>query len=134
MATKAARFRYRAERTGPKKPKQPKRPRGDVPVDTAEPGVSATDRKSPRDRTIAATRKAGAVLEESEGTPSRKSSRRSHGKVETSSFNEAGVESKRQGEGRTKRTANLQLRTVSRVRAPSTRTQRKIGGGGGKLP
>jgi hypothetical protein len=117
MATKAERFRYRAERSGPK-------PR-DVPVDTAEPGV-------PRDRTSAAARKGGAVLEESSGRPSRKSSRRSHGKVQTKSFNEAGVESKRQGEGRTKRSANLQLRTVGRVRSPSSRTRRKIGGGAGK--
>lgn len=124
MATKAERFRYRAERSGPK-------PR-DVPVDTAEPGISATDRKALRDRTSAAARKGGAVLEESSGRPSRKSSRRSHGKVQTKSFNEAGVESKRQGEGRTKRSANLQLRTVGRMRSPSSRTRRKIGGGAGK--
>jgi hypothetical protein len=123
MATKAERFRYRAERSGPKKVKQPERPRRDVPVDTAEPG---------RDRTIAAARKGGAVLEDSSGPPSRKSSRRSHGKVETKSFNAAGVESKRQGEGKTKRSANLQLRTVARVRSPSSRTRRKIGGSAGK--
>ncbi len=132
MATKAERFRYQAERSGPKKPKQPDRPRRDVPVDTAKPGTSATDRKAPRDRSIAAARKAGAVLEESEGTPSRKSSRRSHGKVETSSVNEAGVESKRHGEGHTKHSSNLQLRTVARVRSPSSRSRRKIGGGAGK--
>jgi hypothetical protein len=130
MATKAEQSRYRAERSGPKKPKQPEPPRRDVPVDTAQPGTSATYRKARPTRTIKASRKGGAVVEES----SRKSTRRSHGKVETSSFNEAGVESKRKGEGRTKRSANLQLRTVARVRAPSARTQRKIGGGGGKLP
>ena len=114
--------------------------RRDVPVDTSKPGVSATDRKAgqgstaSRNRSLHAARKAGAVLEDSAGIPSRKSSRRSRGKVETTSYNEQGVESKRKGEGRTKRDANLQLRTVARTRAPSTRTQRKIGGGSGKKP
>ena len=110
MATKAERFRYRAERSGPKKPKQP----------------------APRARTIAAARKAGAVLEESDGAPSRKSTRRSHGKVVTSSVNKAGVKSKRHGEGHTKPSSNLQLRTVARVRSPSSRSRRKIGGAVGK--
>ena len=85
-------------------------------------------------RSLHAARKAGTVNEDSTSAPSRKSSRRSHGKVETSSFDELGRESKRYGEGRTKRSANLQLRTMNRMRAPSTRTQRKIGGGSGKKP
>ncbi|HET9594297.1 MAG TPA: hypothetical protein VFP65_01885 [Anaeromyxobacteraceae bacterium] len=46
MATKAERFRYWTERSGPKRPKQPPRPRRDPSVDTAEPGASAADRKA----------------------------------------------------------------------------------------
>ena len=106
-----------------KKGKKPAQPR------TAEEGSTTS-----RNRSLHAARKAGAVLEDSSGAPSRKSTRRSRGKVETTSYNEQGLESKRKGEGRTKRDANLQLRTVARMRAPSTRTQRKIGGGAGKKP
>lgn len=46
MATKAERFRYTAERSGPKRAPRPGRRRRDVPVDTAQPGVSATDRRA----------------------------------------------------------------------------------------
>lgn len=45
MATKAERFRYEEQRSGPKKEKRPVRPRRDNAVDTSLPGVSATDRK-----------------------------------------------------------------------------------------
>lgn len=45
MATKAERFLYQEQRSGPKKAKRAPRRRRDNPVDTALPGVSATDRK-----------------------------------------------------------------------------------------
>lgn len=83
MATKAELFRYEAQRSGPKLPKSPRRPRRDHPVDTAQPGVSATDRKAGsgssggRNRLQAAARKAPYVLEDSRTRPSRRSTRRS---------------------------------------------------------
>ena len=46
MSTRAESFRYFEERSGPKKPKREPRPRRDFPVNTALPGVSATDRKA----------------------------------------------------------------------------------------
>ena len=46
MATKAELFRYRQERSGPKKKKRaPRRKRSVSKVDTALPGKSATDRR-----------------------------------------------------------------------------------------
>ena len=78
MATKAERFRYELERSGPKKPKSPPRPRRDSPVDTSQPGVSATQRKaaahkeSPR-----VAKKAGYAFESTAGKPTRKSTRKS---------------------------------------------------------
>jgi hypothetical protein len=78
MATKAERFRYRTERSGPNKPKRPRRPRRDVEVDATKAGGSATSRRAgPRtvSRTVAA--KAPYALEESQGRPSRKSTRKS---------------------------------------------------------
>ena len=53
MSTKAERFRYELERSGPKKPKSPPRPRRDAPVDTAQPGVSATQRRAAADSSAA---------------------------------------------------------------------------------
>ncbi len=44
MATKAELFRYRQERSGPKRQKEPPKRRRDRPVNTAMPGVSSTDR------------------------------------------------------------------------------------------
>ena len=83
MATKAERFRYLAERSGPPQPKHPK-PRRDLVVDTSKPGVSATDRKAGgnstagRNRSQKALNKSAVTLEDSAtGRPSRKSSRRS---------------------------------------------------------
>ena len=77
MATKAERFRYWTERSGPKKPKAPPKPRRDFPVDTSKPGVSATDRKpAPRKPSAAAGKKAIYVLEVGAGKPSRKSTRK----------------------------------------------------------
>jgi hypothetical protein len=91
MATRSERFRARVERMGPPRPKQPKRPRRDVPVDTAQPGISATDRKAgggstaARNRSRAAARKAAYVLEDSDHQPSRKSTRRARNRQKADS-------------------------------------------------
>jgi hypothetical protein len=82
MATKAERFVMEQQRSKRKKPKRPKR-RRDTSVDTARPGVSATDRKAgggstaARNRSLHAAKKATYALEDSAtGKPSRRSSRR----------------------------------------------------------
>jgi hypothetical protein len=91
MATKAQAYRARTERSGPKKEKAPKRPRRDTPVDTAQPGTSASDRKAgagdtaARNRSKRAAKKGGAALESSRDKPSRKSTRRSKGRAKRSS-------------------------------------------------
>ncbi len=84
MSTKAERFRHATERSGPKQTKKPARPRRNTPVDTAQPGVSATDRRAgasstaTRNRSKRAARKASFALEDSTtGRPSRKSTRKS---------------------------------------------------------
>jgi hypothetical protein len=110
MATKAERARAQQERSGLKKPKRPRRPRRNVPVDTALAGTSATDRKAglldtaDRNRSARAAKKGGAALESSTAKPSRKSTRRSKGRV--------------------KRTTNLQLEAVRRVSSPTARASR----------
>jgi hypothetical protein len=110
MATKAERFRAASQRSGPKRPKQPKPPRRDARVDTAQPGVSASDRKAggdstaERNRSKRAARKGGAALEDSKTEPSRKSTRKS--------------------KGRAKRTANLERRQTRRTRSPAARAAR----------
>jgi hypothetical protein len=82
MATKAELYRYRQERSKPNRPKRPRRRRRDVPVDTALPGVSATDRKvgagstAARNRSRSAARKTPYMLEDSRTRPSRRSTRR----------------------------------------------------------
>ena len=84
MATKAEAFRYRQERKGPKRPKQATKRRRDKPVDTALPGVSATDRKAggnstgARNASKSAARKTPYMLEDSVSAsrPSRRSTRR----------------------------------------------------------
>jgi hypothetical protein len=93
MATKAQRFRAEQQRNAnAPKPKQPRRPRRDFPVDTALPGVSATDRKvgagatASRNRSARAKEKGGARLEDSAtGRPSRKSTRKSEGHIKRTS-------------------------------------------------
>ena len=87
MATKAERFRYWTERSGPKKPKSSPRPRRDVPVDTSQPGVSATDRRAgyPRKVTPAVATKALYVFEPAVSRPSRKSTRKSGSRQRTDS-------------------------------------------------
>jgi hypothetical protein len=78
MATKAERHRYKTERSGPNKPKSPRRPRRDVPVDTSQAGVSASDRRAGFPRTASRTvaGKAKYAFEPAEGRPSRKSTRK----------------------------------------------------------
>jgi len=79
MTTKAEEFRYWAERSGAKKEKSAPRARRDVPVDTALPGKSATDRKAgtARKPSVRAGKKAAFALEPTTGgRPSRKSTRK----------------------------------------------------------
>ena len=82
MATKAELFRYRQQRSKPDRPRRPPRRRRDVPVDTALPGVSATDRKvgngstGKRNISKSAAKKTPYMLEDSRTRPSRKSTRR----------------------------------------------------------
>lgn len=85
MATKAEQFRYSTERSGPKKPKSPARPRRDVPVDTSQPGVSATDRRAgfPRKPSRAAASKASHAFEPAASRPSRKSTRKANARQKT---------------------------------------------------
>jgi hypothetical protein len=110
MATKTERARAEAERAGPKKPKTRKRRRRDIPVDTSRPGVSATDRKAglgdsaARNWSKRAGRKGGAALESSAGQPSRKSTRRSAGRI--------------------KRTTNQQVEAIRRSTSPQAQHER----------
>lgn len=90
MATKAELHAYRAARSGPKKEPQPRRPRRDIIVDTARPGVSATDRKAglrttaERNRSDRAARKASYVLEDARPPrPSRKSTRQATNRIKS---------------------------------------------------
>ena len=108
MATKAQIARGIAERSGEKRPKRPARKRGDVPVDTAAPGVSATDKKrgsgstATRNASQHAARSAAYALDDSAtGKPSRKSTR---GSANAS-----------------KPDSNLQRRQIRKTRSPSTR-------------
>jgi hypothetical protein len=84
MATKAERFRYWTERSGPKKPKSPPRPRRNVPVDTSQPGTSATDRRAdfPRKPSQTAAGKAPYAFEPAK-RPSRKSTRKANARQRT---------------------------------------------------
>lgn len=84
MSTKSQWHRYHAVRSGPGKPKSRPKPRRDFPVDTAKPGVSASDRKAGIGSTAKmnlsarAARKAAYKLEDSaSGKPSRRSTRKS---------------------------------------------------------
>jgi hypothetical protein len=112
MATKAEEFRAdKARKANPSKPKQPGRPRRDQPVDTAKPGVSATDRKAgagstaKRNASKRAARKGGPILEDSAtGKPSRKSSRKTTAGSKT--------------------TSNLERRQQRKVSAPKSRATR----------
>jgi hypothetical protein len=73
MSTKAEEFRYWQERSGPKKPK-------------AEPAARNGGVKTPGAReSLHADRKAAYVLEDSEGKPSRLSTRKSSNRQKTDS-------------------------------------------------
>ena len=91
MATKAELFRYRQERSGAKRPAQPAKRRRDRPVNTAMPGVSATDRvagagrSGGRNTSKSAARKAPYMLEDSRVKASRKSTRKSANRQKTDS-------------------------------------------------
>jgi hypothetical protein len=86
MATKAERFRYEVERSGPKKPKQPPTARRAKPMDTSMPGASASDRRAGgRTESIRAGKKAQYALEDSAGKPSRKSTRKASNRQKTDS-------------------------------------------------
>lgn len=85
MPTKAQEFRTEQARTAhPPKPKKPRKPRPTPVVDTSQLGVSASDRSSMRPRTPRkhAERRGGSVTEEpTVGKPSRKSTRKSTGRI-----------------------------------------------------
>jgi hypothetical protein len=133
MTTKAKRFRYLSERSGPDKPKKPRRPRRDVPIDTSKPGTSAADRKAggestaARNRSLHASRKGVVKLEDSRTKPSRKSTRGGKGSTITIATNAEGIQKKRRGEGHLKPSSNLTLRSIVSARSPSQRAQRKGG-------
>jgi hypothetical protein len=120
MATRAEIFRYHQERRGPKRPKRPRRPRRDRPVDTAKPGVSATDRKvgqgatAERNRSESAARKAPYKLEDSRTRPSRKTTRR--------------------GANRMRQDAELRKRQTASSRSPSKRAFRNTATKQGVVP
>ena len=72
---------------------RPEKARRDAYLDTAAPGVSATARKagggsSARRNALARPRRATATLEDSRGTPSRKSTRRSANRAKQSQLKE----------------------------------------------
>ncbi|MDP1921123.1 MAG: hypothetical protein Q8L14_33085 [Myxococcales bacterium] len=107
MTTRAQAFRVKQQHAAnPPRPTQPARGRRDDPVDTASPGVSATDRKvgfgssGTRNVSARADKKGGAVLEDSAtGKASRKSTRGASGGAN--------------------RTAELRRRATRKVSAPS---------------
>jgi hypothetical protein len=109
MATRSQAFKSEQQREAriPKK-KRPPRPRRDFPVDTSQPGVSASDRKvgggssGTRNVSKRTARKGGAVLEDSAtGKPSRKSTRKASGRV--------------------KRTSNLQRKAIRETSSSKSR-------------
>jgi hypothetical protein len=117
MATKAQRFRYTSERSGPKEPKKKtKTPRGRGKMTGASTGE--------RNRSLHAARKEGVLLEDSQTKPSRKSTRKAKGRAVTVSANEQGVDSKRQGKGHVKTASNLTLRATLERRSSQERAQR----------
>ena len=88
---------------------RPEKRRRDQPVDTAAPGVSASDRKAgygstARRNTKAKTSSATATLEDSRTTPSRKSTRKSA--------------------NRAKGSTNLQKKAVAKSVSPTARASR----------
>lgn len=107
MTTKAEAFRTQQQRAAnPPRVKQVKSQRNS-PVDTSLPGVSASDRKAgggssgTRNESVRAGKKAGDALEDSAtGKPSRRSTRKSVGRVN--------------------RTGNLRRQATRKASAPKT--------------
>ncbi len=85
MATRAEVFRSEVERSGPKRPKRARRTPRSSPVDTALPGVSASDRRAPptHQESRSAGRKAAYVLEDSATVPARRSTRKASNRQRT---------------------------------------------------
>ncbi len=109
MSTRAEAFLAKVQRAAnPPKPKQPPKRRRDIPVDTAKPGVSATDRKAKvgktgsRNESQSAGRKGGALLEES-------------------ATSERSRKSTRGGTTHLKTQSNLQRRAVRATSSPASR-------------
>jgi hypothetical protein len=112
MVTRSEAFKSQQQRDAnvPKK-KRPPGPRRDFPVDTAQPGVSASDRKAgggssgSRNVSKRAARKGGARLEDSAtGKASRKSTRKASGRI--------------------KRTSNLQRKAIRETSSPKNRASK----------
>jgi hypothetical protein len=97
MATKTQRFRRASERSG----------------DLA-----------PRNFSQRSARKEGVKLEESAGTPSRKSTRGSKGGTIVVGWNEEGIAAKRKAQGHVKAAAALTVRETMARRSPSERAKR----------
>jgi hypothetical protein len=110
MATKTQRARYASERSKPGKPKQAARPRRDIGVDTSKPGVSASDRKvgqgssARRNLKKKGSTRSSVALENSNGQPSRKSTRKAA--------------------NRDKAGSNLTRRQIRRASSPKNRAQK----------
>lgn len=126
MATKAQMEKSLQQRSKPKRAPAKKRPRRDVPVDTSEPGKSATDRRAgigntaARNYDLRAGRKAAVMLEDSATTPSRKSTRRSANRIKGATPLTA----------ETKRRVRSPKATAASVRAKAVTVRGKGGRGG----
>ena len=122
MPTKAERFKAeQAREARTLKAKQPKPPPRNLTVDTAKPGVSASNRKvgaghtATRNLSKRVAKKGGAALEDSAtGVPSRKSTRRSSGHV--------------------KPTSNLQRKVIRETTSAKARATRSMARGAKIVP
>ena len=106
MATKAERARAQAERSGRKTPRQPKRQRGRRRAAAADRivGELRPDAVVPHNLNDRAAKRGGDALEISAGRPSRKSTRRSSGRI--------------------KRTTNQQRQAIRETTSPHARADR----------
>jgi len=105
MATKSQSIQAQQKHDArPVKPKRPVRRRRDTLVDTAKPGVSATDRK------------AGGGVAGTRNT-STKAQKKGGARLETSATGKASRKSTRKSAGRIKRTSNLQRKAIRKTTA-----------------
>lgn len=108
MSTRSETFRANAARkANPPKKKSPPKARRDLVVDTALPGVSATDRRAKRTASKRVAKKGGAALEATKtasARPSRKSTRKASGGA--------------------KRTTNLKQRATRKVASPKAKARK----------